>query len=46
VCVHVDEPEAAGDIQGVLEGKEEAIIALGERDLLWYDVSELGMISR
>ncbi len=46
VCVHVDEPEAAGDIQGVLEGKETAIIALGERDLLWYDVSELGMIPR
>lgn len=46
VCVHVDEPEAAGDIQGVFEGKEEAIIALNERDLLWYDASELALIPR
>lgn len=46
VCVHVDEPDAAGDVQGVFEGKEEAIIALNERDLLWYDASELSAIPR
>lgn len=46
VCVHVDEPEAAGDIQGVFEGKEDAIVSLNERDLLWYDVTELADIPR
>jgi len=45
-CVHVDEPEAAGDIQGVFEGKETAIEALYERELLWYDTSEIGDIPR
>lgn len=45
-CVHVDEPEASGDIQGVFEGNEEAILALNERDLLWYDTSELVDIPR
>lgn len=52
VCVHVDEPEAAADVEAVLaaadgEGQEadEALDAalerVTERDLLWYDWSEL-----
>lgn len=46
VCVHVDEMEAAQDIQGVLEGDEAAMERLSERDLLWYDVTELPQIPR
>lgn len=46
VCVHVDEPEAAADIQAMLEGSDEAMEALTERDLLWYDVTELPQIPR
>lgn len=45
-CVHVDEPEASGDIQGVFEGREDAITSLNERDLLWYDFSEIADIPR
>lgn len=45
-CVHVDEPEAAADIQGVLQGSEEAMESLSNRDLLWYDVTELHQIPR
>lgn len=46
VCVHVDEPEAATSIQGVLEGDEQAMEDLSEADLLWYDVTELHQIPR
>lgn len=46
VCVHVDEPEAAEDIQGVFQGNDDAIISLNERDLLWYDNTELGDVPR
>lgn len=46
VCVHVDEPEAANDIQGVLQGDEDAMESLSNRDLLWYDVTELHQIPR
>lgn len=46
VCVHVDEPEAAQDVQGVLEGDESAMQRLSNRDLLWYDVTELPQIPR
>lgn len=46
VCVHVDEPEVATSIQGVLEGDEEAMESLAEADLLWYDVTELHQIPR
>nr|WP_083259674.1 hypothetical protein [Cellulosimicrobium cellulans] len=57
VCVHVDEPEAAPDVEAVLaaadgEGQEadEALDAalerVTERDLLWYDWSELADVPR
>lgn len=46
VCAHVDEPEAASDVQAVLGGDEDAMERLVERDLLWYDASELGAIPR
>lgn len=40
-CFHIDEVEAAQDIQAVFEGNEDAIVALSDRDLLWYDISEI-----
>lgn len=46
VCAHVDEPEAATDVQAVMAGDEAAMERLTERDLLWYDTSELGSIPR
>ncbi|WP_313277283.1 DUF6912 family protein [Timonella senegalensis] len=45
-CVHVDEAEAAGDVQGMFEGKDEAIDSLFERELLWYATSEIADIPR
>ncbi|WP_084124154.1 DUF6912 family protein [Demequina sp. NBRC 110054] len=44
-CAFVDEPEAESDIAGALAGDESASDRLGERDLLWYDVSELASIA-
>lgn len=46
VCAHVDEPEAATDVQAVLSGDEDAMERLVDRDLLWYDASELGSVPR
>ncbi|MFC8922750.1 DUF6912 family protein [Cellulosimicrobium sp. NPDC057127] len=57
VCVHVDEPAAAPDVEAVLAAADgdgpEADAALDaalervtERDLLWYDWSELGDVPR
>ncbi|MEV7972745.1 hypothetical protein [Cellulomonas sp. NPDC089187] len=46
VCVHVDEPEAAARVAQALDGDDAALEDLAERDLLWYDVSELGRIPR
>ncbi|MFI2704086.1 DUF6912 family protein [Cellulosimicrobium composti] len=57
VCVHVDEPEAVPDVEAVLaaadgDGPEAdaaldaAIERVGERDLLWYDWSELKDVPR
>lgn len=45
-CAHVDEPEARADVVAALAGDAEARERLEERDLLWYDVSELGTIPR
>jgi len=45
-CVLVDEPEAAADVRAARAGDAEAAARLGERDLLWYDVTELGDIPR
>lgn len=46
VCGHVDEAEAAEDLALAVTGDEAAIERLSERDLLWYDVTELGDIPR
>ncbi|MCC2335636.1 DUF6912 family protein [Cellulomonas wangsupingiae] len=44
VSVHVDEPAAAADVAGAASGDETALARLDERDLLWYDVTEIGQI--
>lgn len=44
VSVHVDEPAAAADVARAAAGDESAIERLDERDLLWYDVSEIADI--
>ena len=46
ICVHVDEPAAAADVTLAAGGDEEAAARLDERDLLWYDASELGNVPR
>ena len=46
VCVHVDEPDAAADIEAVMGGDDDAIERLADRDLLWYDATELASIPR
>jgi len=46
VCVHVDEPEARGDVAAALRGDEDATARLSEADLLWYDVSEIDDLPR
>ena len=46
ICVHVDEPTAATDVALAAGGDEDAAGRLDERDLLWYDASELGNIPR
>ncbi|MBO3086746.1 DUF6912 family protein [Cellulomonas dongxiuzhuiae] len=44
VSVHVDEPAAAADVAAAAGGDEAAIERLEERDLLWYDVTEIAQI--
>ncbi len=57
VCVHVDEPEAALDVEAVLAAADgdgpdadaaldDAIERVTERDLLWYDWSEIPDVPR
>lgn len=46
ICVHVDEPGAASDVVLAAGGDEAAVDRLDERDLLWYDASEVGDIPR
>jgi len=46
VCAHVDEPEAAADVAATLAGDDAAVERLVERDLLWYDATELADIPR
>ncbi|SDD56364.1 hypothetical protein SAMN05216410_3521 [Sanguibacter gelidistatuariae] len=46
VCVHVDEPDAAADIEAVMGGDDDAIERLADRDLLWYDATEIAAIPR
>ncbi len=44
-CLFVDEPGAEPDVAGALVDDEAALDRLGDRDLLWYDVSEIGAIA-
>jgi hypothetical protein len=46
VCAHVDEPAASGDVTQALTGDDDAVDRLDERDLLWYDATELHTIPR
>lgn len=46
VCAHVDEPAARAVVRAALDGDDAALEDLAERDLLWYDTSELGRIPR
>lgn len=45
-CAHVDEAAARDDVRAALAGDEVAADRLAERDLLWYDVSELAHLGR
>ena len=45
-CVHVDEPAAEADVVAALAGDGDAVERLVERDLLWYDASELDQLRR
>ena len=42
--VHLDDPEAAQDVEAAIAGDEAASERLIERDLLWYDASELASL--
>ncbi|MCL3862657.1 hypothetical protein [Actinotalea sp. K2] len=44
-CGHVDEPGAEQDVRAALRGDQAAVERLVERDLLWYDVSELASLA-
>lgn len=44
-CAHVDEPEAEGDVLAALDGDSAAAERLAERDLLWYDRTELSRLA-
>jgi len=46
VCAHVDEPAARAEVARALDGDDAALDSLAERDLLWYDASELDRIPR
>jgi hypothetical protein len=43
-CIFLDEADAAGDARAAAGGDEVALERLEERDLLWYDVSEMGQL--
>ena len=45
-CAHVDEAAAEADVRAAAEGDDAAAEALVERDLLWFDVSELPGLAR
>lgn len=44
-CAHVDEGAAERDVVAALAGDEQAVERLTERDLLWYDVTELSTLA-
>ena len=43
-CIFLDEADAADDARAAAGGDEVALERLEERDLLWYDVSEMGQL--
>ncbi|WP_296666178.1 hypothetical protein [Demequina sp.] len=43
-CAFVDEPGAAEDVRAAVAGDDDALARLDERDLLWYDATELGHV--
>ena len=43
-CFFLDEAGAEADARAAAGGDEDALERLEERDLLWYDVSELGQL--
>jgi len=45
-CLLVDEPAAADDVAAAVAGDQSATDRLDERDLLWYDVCEIGFVPR
>ncbi len=45
-CAHVDEAEAEAEVRAAAEGDEDAAERLVDRDLLWFDVSELPGLAR
>lgn len=46
VSLHVDEDAAAEDVAAAAVGDEAALDRAAERDLLWYDVTELADLRR
>lgn len=42
--IHVDDADAEADVAAAASGDGEALDRAAERDLLWYDVSELGAL--
>lgn len=44
VSLHVDDVDAAADVAAAADGDEAALDRAAERDLLWYDVSELDLL--
>ncbi|GEN78323.1 DUF6912 family protein [Actinotalea fermentans] len=44
-CAHVDEAAAEADVVAALAGDDDAVERLAERDLLWYDSSELDRLA-
>lgn len=46
VSLHVDDESAEADVAAAAAGDAEALERAAERDLLWYDVSEIAAIRR
>ena len=46
VSLHVDDGDAESDVAAAAAGDEEALERAAERDLLWFDVSELDDLRR
>lgn len=45
-CAHIDEAEAEAEVRAAADGDDDAAERLVERDLLWFDVSELPSLAR